>query len=567
MAQDGTLPERACAHCGHPAPGTAQFCAQCGAPMAKPEALGRTTATPNVPGASARATESLAKKTMIGFSPMAPPAEKAPPAPGPAANAPPAMHKTMLGIPQMAAPAPTAHVPQAAAPAPVVPVPAPADPAPTPAPGHPLFPKHMTRIGVATPGIAPLRPGEVSEPAEIPAPVPTPRYPSGPPASPQAEAIVPAPPPLADLPAPSSAHVVRRRGVPIAAVALTGSALLLIGGLAIAWLWRGASAMTAQARVSPEGDDVLHLHCDPRSCKNGTTVQLDGFDATFIDGEIDLALARPLRIGDNPLSLRVDRPGWGRDEIVRLVVPVAFRIRADVAPMSSPSPSIVIRVEAVLGSDVTLDGKPLALDGAGVGSYALDESSATDGPAGESRVLGVQVPYVVVPKGATAEKGAVTARVVVAPLRVDSPGTHAVVDRDRVLVAGRAAKGATVTIDAEAVAVGPDGAFETTITLPALGERVLQVRGGTGALTPRTVRVGVKRVESRASGHHTLLLVDDRRGCAKGPCKVRVVVQQDVTFPRGTVVRACGTVARPFATPTGQTVLEVDADFVLQTKR
>jgi hypothetical protein len=74
-------------------------------------------------------------------------------------------------------------------------------------------------------------------------------------------------------------------------------------------------------------------------------------------------------------------------------------------------------------------------------------------------------------------------------------------------------------------------------------------------------------VESRASGHHTLLLVDDRRGCAKGPCKVRVVVHQDVTFPRGAIVRACGTVAQPFATPTGQTVLEVDADFVLQTKR
>jgi hypothetical protein len=163
-----------------------------------------------------------------------------------------------------------------------------------------------------------------------------------------------------------------------------------------------------------------------------------------------------------------------------------------------------------------------------------------------------------------------------------------------------------VTLDAEPVAVGPEGAFETTVALPALGERIFQVRGSTGALTPRTVRVGVKRVrslaaearaferqkivgydaamgnlagsvgqpmvvegelvESRASGHHTLLLVDDRRGCAKGPCKVRVVVQHDVTFPRGAIVRACGRVARPFATPTGEVVLEVDADFVLQTK-
>ncbi|HEV3188997.1 MAG TPA: hypothetical protein VGY54_00800, partial [Polyangiaceae bacterium] len=414
----------------------------------------------------------------------------------------------MMGMPQMAAPpppapqmaAPRAPVPQMAAPQALPP----AGSAATPAPGRgPAFPKHSTLLGVATPGIAPLRPGEVSEPAEIPLPVPTPRYPSGPPAPPPGApgglALLPAPPPLVDLPAPSSAHVPRRGGVPIAAVAITASALLLVGGIVIAWLWRGAPAMTAQARVSPEGDDVLHLHCDPRSCKNGTTVQLDTSEATFIDGESDLALARPLRIGDNPLSLRVDRPGWGRDEVVHLVVPVAFRIRADVAPMSSPNPSVVIRVEALPGSDVTLDGKPLALDSSGMGSYAVDESSATEGPADESRVLAVQIPYVVVPKGAAAEKGSVTARVVVAPLRVDSPSAHAVVERDRVLVAGRAAKGATVTIDAEPVAVGPEGAFETTVALPALGERIVQVRGGTGALSARTVRIAVKRVRSLAA--------------------------------------------------------------------
>jgi hypothetical protein len=496
-------------------------------------------------------------------------------------------------------------MPPVAAQPPPVPAGANAKPvAPAPSASTP-YPKHTTILGVATPGIAPLRPGEVSEPASMAAPVATKRYPSGPPASPS-DGIVPAPPPLTDLPAPSSALVVRRRGVPIAAVALTAGALLLVGGIAIAWLWRAAPAMTAQARVSPEGDDVLHLHCDPRSCKNGTTVQLDTAQAKFMEGETDLALGRPLRVGENPLLLRVDRPGWGRDEVVRLTVPVAFRIRADVSPMSAPSPSIVIRVETVAGSDVTLDGKPLALDREGIGSYAIDETAATEGPADESRVLAVDVPYVVTPKGAAAEKGSVSARVVVAPLRVDAPGAHAVVDRDRVLVAGRAAKGATVTIDAEPVAVGPEGAFETTVALPALGERILQVRGGTGALIARTVRVGVKRVrnlaaeakaferqkpvgydaamgnlpaggepivvegelvESRVSGHHTLLLVDDRRGCAKGPCKVRVVVQQDVTFARGAIVRACGRVAHPFATPTGQMVLEVDADFVLQTKR
>jgi len=194
----------------------------------------------------------------------------------------------------------------------------------------------------------------------------------------------------------------------------------------------------------------------------------------------------------------------------------------------------------------------------------------------------------------------------VAPLRVDAPGPRIVLEEDKVLVAGRAAKGSTVTVDGANVTVGPDGAFETFVALPSPGDKTIDVRGGTTQLMPRVVHVAVSRVasladaakafedqkpigydaamadiigktgqpivvegdvqEARGMAHKTLALVDDRRGCAKGPCWVRVVVGRDVPLVHGDHVKAYGVVARPF-TNAGQTVPEVESAFVLRNKR
>jgi len=382
---------------------------------------------------------------------------------------------------------------------------------------------------------------------------------------------------------------------------------LLGGGLGLFWLSRDPPVITAQLRASPDGADILGLRCDPGSCKNGTVVDLDGAHATFADGKSDLMLSTPLHIGDNPLALHIDRPGMGRDEVVKLVVPVSFRIRADLTGLTAPKPSVSIRVEAAPDSVVTVDGKALALSADGAATYSVDESTETEGPADQSRVVAVQVPYSIAPKGAPAETGTVSARFSVAPLRIDVPGAHGVVDRDQVLVAGRAARGATVTIDGAPVPIAQDGSFETQVPLPSTGDRVLQVRAGTTLLTPRTVSVAVKRVVSlsqearafehlkplsydaamanpngnvgqfvavegevmkaRASGHRSILIVDDRRGCAKGSCLARVAVAQDIAPAPGTIVRAYGRIAPPFAAPSGETVLEVEADFIVPNKR
>jgi hypothetical protein len=164
-----------------------------------------------------------------------------------------------------------------------------------------------------------------------------------------------------------------------------------------------------------------------------------------------------------------------------------------------------------------------------------------------------------------------------------------------------------VTIDGTPTAVAADGSFETTTPLAAPGEFSVEVKSGTPALAPRTVHLTLKRVaslkdeakafekqatlgydtalanlatdggqpivvdgeviEPRSAGHRTLLLIDDRRGCAKGPCLARVVVGQELSVARGDHLRAFGRVARGFTTPGGQTVPEVEADFVLRAKR
>lgn len=555
---------------------------------------------PLAPSAAKPIAAPLSKMTMMGFGPattaepkLAKGSSSAPPKPAapvatPSPSSPPAsLRGTMIGLSSGSPIAPAAAAPVA-----------------TPAPRARRA--QSTVLGVALPGIAPLRPGDSGAP---------PQEDAGAPFSPADEhgdaafipPLVPPPEPLAEMPAPIPARIVRRKGVPLVAVALVTGGLLLGGGVGLFWLSRDRPSISGQLRMAADGTDVLGLQCDPGSCKNGTLIEVDGARSAFTDGKSDLVLSSPLHIGDNHLAIHVDRPGLGRDEVVSLVVPVSFRIRADLSGLNATKPTVSIRVEAAEESVVTIDGKAVPLDATGAGAYAIDESAATDGPADESRVVTVQVPYTVTTKGGPPESGTVSARFSVAPLRIDVPGTHGVVDRDQILLAGRAAKGATVTVDGTAVPTGQDGSFETTVPLAATGERALLVRAETALLSPRTVEVDVKRVASllqesraferlkplsydaamadptgsvgqpvmvegevmkaRASGHRSLLIVDDRRGCAKGSCLARVALAQDVAPAPGTLVRAYGRVAPPLATASGESVLEVEADFIVPNKR
>ena len=617
MQRKARMSAPVCVQCSQPIAEGSRFCGHCGATQPDPAARtlmsGGPAAAPQVPApgnaAALHATvlgspsplqpaappppARLMQQTMVGFaSPLSTsPSPSAAPAPPPAAAPAQVAHKTMLGVASPLAPAMAGF-----ASAPVV--------APAPALA-PVGIANKTMLGVTSP---------ISAASPAPGPAPKPAASSG--AAPKRMPAltlplqvqyVPAPAPLEDMPAPPPPVVVRKGGVPLTLVALIIGGILLVGGVIIALLWKGSPPMTAQARATPEGNDALHLTCDVKSCPDATVATLAGSKATFAGGQADLPLSTPLHLGDNEFALQVTRPGMGRDETMKFVVPVAYRVRADVTTMSGPKPSVTIRVEAKPGTDVRVDAKPVALDANGAGAYAVDESTATEGPADESKVVSLDLKYVVTPKDGAAEIGAVSARVAVSPLRIDAPGLKAVVEEDHVLVAGRGPKGSNVTVDGNAVTVAADGSFETTVPLSAQGDHVIETRGGTSALMPRTVHVTVTRVTSladaakafeqqtpigydtamadiaghtgqaivvdgavvdaRGSGHRTLVLVDDRRGCKKGPCLARVVVGRDLALVRGDVLRAYGVVARGFTTPAGQTVPEIDSQFATRTKR
>ncbi|MGH7271150.1 MAG: hypothetical protein ACREJ3_12040, partial [Polyangiaceae bacterium] len=284
--------------------------------------------------------------------------------------------------------------------------------------------------------------------------------------------------------------------------------------------------------------------------------------------------------------------------------------------------------EALPGSDVLVDGQSVSLDASGVGAYVQSESAATTGPADESRILSVSLPYTVTsPQAARSPEagagsrrpsvaGTVSARVAVAPLRVDVPGPSTVIEGDHILVAGRAAKDANVTIDGLTITVGSDGAFEDVVPIAAVGARTILVRSGTSSLSPRSVALAIERVaslsdqaklfeeqgvvgydaamrsltsdadagatsgvgarmiidgdviEPRVSGQRLLVLVDDKRGCAKGPCLARVVMGRGMVpgreIAQGDKLQAYGHIDRAFTTPAGQTVPELEAEFALR---
>jgi hypothetical protein len=626
---------RPCPRCGHAMPAEAKFCGQCGGlsepgpktePAPPPEASGRglsrTVLEFHPPAPTSQGPGSLsatlasntdvdvakivaaatnvtvvdpasrpearrlatAKSTMIGMSAAdlyrgVTPTLPDPPTQSPAAAPAPAPRlasQTMLGVARPGI-APT----QASADAP-----------------QPLPSKHQTMLGVAQPGIAPVDPR--ARPL-APAPVAAPRPPP--------VDIVPAPAPLVDdEPAPAVPVVGVKKGVPLALVAaIVGGVIVFGGGLAALLLWRGAPALTGSAGLDAKGNDVLHLHCE--ACADGTKVSLNNATATFTKHETDLALGVPLHVGSNPLALHIDRPGSGRDETVSLTVPVDYRVFPDLTTIDAPSPVITVRVEALAGSTVQIDGKPVALDAAGKGAYAIDLGPATLGPGDEQHVH-KEAPYVVTTKGGIARKGSVSADVTVLPLSIDRPGVASVVDSVTFIVVGRIYKSAQVTVNGVVVQTTPDGVFTQTVAAPAVGDVPVEVRTSSPSYAPRIAKLSVKRVDSlgawaktidaspppgfdaiapqstshvgepfvvegevadtsvEAKVQRSVVVIDDRRGCAKGPCLTRVrLARSDPGAKRGDVLRIYGHVASPFATKDGSSVLTVDGDYVVTVKK
>jgi hypothetical protein len=552
-----------------------------------------------------------------------------------AALAPGSDKKTMLGMPATGLPQ---GAPDAASAAPVDPMRmppanrtmlgvampgiAPTHSAPEGAPGAPraFESEKRTMLGVAVPGIAPTHAGQptgaqqaaygaqgaTSAHGQGQAHAQPHAHPHAPHAARPAAPIVPAPPPLVEEPLPEARVVAPKRGVPVVAVMLILIAVTMVLGGAGAYVaLRGRSPLTAQPQLDEAGHESLKLGCP--TCPDGTDVVLGASRATVKGAAAVLALPAPLAIGDNELTLHLDRPGAGRDEDVKIHVPVAYRVRADLTTLSARPPAITVRVEATPGSAATVEGKPLALDANGRAAYAIDLTKDTEGPADETRTFDRKIPFSITPKGGATESGSLTARTAIVPVHIDSPGLVLYTDKPNAPIAGQTRAGATITIDGASAPVDAQGRFgvRAELGIPS-GDKTLEIVASSPPLAPRFVHAKIVRVASlaeaakdlaaegpiaydafgadpaskagqkavvegevvdvRASQGHTVLLVDERKACPKGAsCLVRVRHGEEDKVASGDTVRAFGRVTGSVSAG-GKTVPDVDASLVLPLK-
>jgi hypothetical protein len=588
-------------------PDGATFCSQCGGAITSAKAAPLPAERP-------------AQRTMLGFasSPEAAPPATSAPAPAVAPDPPRAAATrpagTMMGIaavdllpPQSRAPVPSPSSPQAVA--------GPGQPNPTMlgvampgiAPIHagqggpPSRSDNQTMLGVAVPGIAPVQAGWGAAPRSA--------------RSVEPPVIVPRPKTFFNEPVPEAFRKTKQKGIPLALVAGGVGALVVVLGIVVVVMWKSAPPLVVQPRLGEKNNEQLHLVCE--TCPDGTVASLGRSPtmpndaaiptATFKTKECNLDLATPLKVGDNPIEIHLDRPGMGRDEKVKAVVPIAYRVRADLSDISAEPPAISVRVETLPGTEVRIDGKPVALDASGKGTHAIDITAETEGSTEESRIIEKTVPYEVTLKGQKTERGTVSARVGVAALQIDAPGSHPVFDAPKFFVAGRTVKGSKVTVNGRPIDLTPAGTFGESFETTGVGDTILTIRATPPQLAARTVHLKVRRVEhletearafegvhllgydaisaniaasvgqslvvegevleSRTLNHQTVAVVNDHRGCAHLPCPTRVTHGADDGLRPGDTVRAYGHVTRAVKNADGKSLPEVEADFLLIGKR
>ncbi|PKN44510.1 MAG: hypothetical protein CVU63_10345, partial [Deltaproteobacteria bacterium HGW-Deltaproteobacteria-20] len=464
---------------------------------------------------------------------------------------------------------------------------APSQGQPQPQPHAPSA-QHKTMLGVAMPGIAPNR-----EPA--PQPI-APPYPV-PDAPPPPAAYGSEPSPKRKQRAAQTSPMYRRLAF---VLALLGVSVIVVVGL-FALLWPTKPPISSQALVNEEGKDVLRLTCV--KCPDGTVMTVEAVTATVTATVADVALPRPLAVGDNRFQVKIDRPGSGRDESVELSMPVAFRVRPDLTGLTGSPPTFHVEVEAMPETSILVDGVAVQADAGGKARYPVDVSEACSGPNAEVATIDRKLSYTIQPKGSAPSSGTVAVKVGVTSLTLQAPRPHMVVDTESFLVAGRAPRGAVVEIEGSRFDVGGDGSFSRRMQIKRVGETTVRVRAVVAEHAPRTISFTVKRVENleeegkafearagldaravmedaqahrgkevvlrgevveaRSQGFVRVILLDASGTCSAPPCLARLVYAGPESLAKGNPIRVFGRVAGAQAAG-GKSVPEVDVDFLLK---
>jgi len=556
-----------CPRCGTPHLPTQPTCGACGlvfGPDAQPAAP-----TP----AAAKAARPLAQ-TMLGH---APPTVPVPPGANP-------RQQTMLG---MAPVRPPAVEPARTEPAVV-------RSEPPKAQNAPAGPSQLkTMLGVARPGIAPVNPGVAKPEPRLSPEQPLPL------SSPNAE-------PSLYQPGPQLSEHGSRTRVAWIGVGVLGAALLL-GALALlAILTRRATPLTALVRIDDQGVERVELSCP--GCEDGTTLRLGSASATFLKQRALLPLDRPLRVGNNELSLSLKRPDSRSPRDVTVTVPLQYRVRGDLAGLAQPKPMLRVLVEALPESSVVIDGQAVAIGANGKGIHLIDVSPELTGPAAKTVALERVVPYTIAAPGGSGQRGEIRLKLGIVPLLVDAPGDSIVIDVPNFMLAGHTQPTGTVTVAGRPITVDATGRFAQLMNVSSVGETTIDVRAAAPDQAPRSCPLHIKRVaslkteaaafaaratdsyaaiaadsvakkgwavalfgevvEARTQNHTSVVLLDVKKGCTSRPCLARLVHGAKVDLVQGDHARAYGHVLGAVDGPrTGHMIPEVRAQFFLAGER
>ncbi len=572
--------------------------------------------------------------TMIGLAPPGtPPAQTpiaaaAPPTPVPPAAAAPgaqakALRQTMIGIAPLgpSGQAPSYTAPPATPSVPADPMDARGYPTPPPPPAdvprlgpggtipH-LSPHQKTMLGIARPGIAPLNPGQAKPEAAAPTSITTasPGYPSSgslPSASAPAHPL-PSALPLAPATPTSRTEVRPKPGIPaLAAVAMVGAAGLFAAA-AVVWLfYRGHGSIEARATALADGKEQLELTC--AACDDGTVARLDAANATFVGHHTSLPLSRPLKVGENPITITLVAPR-GKQSFVDISVPIAFRVRGDTSGLDAPTPELRVLVNAVAGSTVSVDGKPVALNAEGEGRYILDVTAEVSGLDASVKTLERHLPYVVTPPNGPSQTGTVSLQAGITPLVIDAPGPAVLLETSNFVLAGRTAKAGTLTVSDRPITVDPTGRFAQMMNVSATGETTIILRATSKDTAPRLFPLRVKRVDSlvreaervrqratsnysaiadqaetkrgwavaldgvsvdaRTENYNTVVVMDVQGGCTHPPCLARITYGAPFSLSQGDKFSAFGEVTGLIDGPrSGSKIPDIRADFLIKATK
>ncbi|MDB4988757.1 MAG: polymerase subunit gamma and tau, partial [Myxococcaceae bacterium] len=397
----------------------------------------------------------------------------------------------------------------------------------------------------------------------------------------------------------------RAAGSPVRALlaALAGALVVLALGLTIWHFFGGASGPDLNVSiVQGEEGEALEVHV-PKAAPNAR-VRFLGSEQELRSGEAKFPLAaNALELGDNEIVIGVVNGAAVESTTVRLHV--AYRARVELAGLARDPATLEVVIEALPGSKVTLDGKPLVLDakGRGVRSYPVAAQSGAR--------LAFAAKYKVEPAGATASEGALALNLPVSTLQIDRPGPSVTTDQPSVEVAGAVEAAAAVTIDGAPVKVH-EGRFLSRVKLPKAEQQyTIHVVARVAGKVPRALELSVTRVtdltvaaasfkpdpaltyariaqnpviyrgqsvafdgrvynvEVKGGASHLQMLVRDCPGSQRCPLWVELPQATDATVDAW--VRVLGTVAgeQQFRSERGQvhTVPSVKAEYVLKLAR